>query len=72
MSYNGPTGFKPIIVEAIVNHSKYGSHLKNFRDTGNKNLPMLYSFMINGGEIDNKSLELAKNINNKLFNKFIT
>lgn len=70
MSYSSPNGFKPIVDEAILKYSKYGSRLNIFRDINNN--PMLYAFMINGGEVDNKSLELAKNINNELFNKFIT
>lgn len=62
-------GFKYIFDEAIQNYNKYGSRLESFRNTLNN--PMLYNFMINGGEIDNYSLNIAKDINYELYSKFL-
>jgi len=69
MSYQGLSGFNEIFVEGSTNYKKHGHKFENFRDTANN--PMIYSFCINGGTIDNESLNHAKTINNKLYEKFI-
>ena len=69
MSYVDWEGFKAIFDVSVLNYTNHGSHLQNFRDTDNQ--PMLYAFCINGGKIDNESLNQARNINKELYEKFM-
>jgi len=68
MSYYSLTGYDRIFVEGVNNYKKYGHFFENFRDTGNSRC---YNFCINGGTIDNKSLNHARNINKELYEKFM-
>ena len=69
MSYYDLSGFDSIFVEGENNYKKHGHKFSNFRDKTNN--PMLYNFCINGGTIDNESLNHARNINKELFEKFM-
>jgi hypothetical protein len=66
--YNGPDGFRKIFNESILNYETHGHYLDNFHDK--KNNPMLYSFCLNNGKIDELSLRYAKNVNEELCLKF--
>ena len=69
MNYNLINKFKKIFLEGENNYNNHGHLLENFRDTQNN--PMIYSFCINGGTIDQESLNNAKEINESLYNRFM-
>lgn len=66
--YSSNDGFRKIFNEGILNYETHGHFLDNFRDKSN---PMLYSFCINGGKIDELSSSKAKCINEELYLKFM-
>lgn len=62
-------GYKYIFDQAIQAYHDQGSQLESFRHSKHSEL---YGFLINGSERDEQSLELAKQINCKWYDLFMT